>query len=300
MMTLRYLAAALATGLIAVFASENLFWSAPPDDFSYAELLGAWGFYSAGCACALSAVAWSGCGGWRGLFLGGAILGFVVEGVIVDTMYDAFPAQLIWTPLAWHALVTALLIGGAARVPGWRGLALIALGGAACGAFALYWPIERGTMPGTGTTALYILGVGLALPVGHWVLNRLGEVPRPHGAVLLVVPALVAALWLWKLAAAPLPQKTALPVMVGLTVWAMARLGGRGPVGFGNPPGPGRLAATLILPGLMLPIALAGWAAVPAGVAVNVPFALVTGVLGLGLWLWLIGSALRQPRAAMA
>jgi hypothetical protein len=300
MEAVRYLIAALACGLIAVFASENLFWAAPRDGFSMVELAGAWAFYSAGCACALSAVAWTGCGGWRGLFLGGAILGFVVEGVIVDTMYDGFPLQLVWTPLAWHALLSALLIGGAARLAGWRGLALVVLGGAVCGAFALYWPIERGAMPPAAVTVAYILGAGVALPLGHGVLNRLASVPRPHGLMLAVIPALIGALWLYKLSLAPLPQKAALPVMAGLTLWAMARLGSGGPVGLGAPPGPARLAATLLVPVVMLAIALPGWALFPAGVAVNVPFALVSGLFGLGLWLWLLACAVRQSSARSA
>jgi hypothetical protein len=118
--------------------------------------------------------------------------------------------------------------------------------------------------------------------------------------VLLAVPVLIAMLWLYKLAAAPLPQKAALPVMVGATVWAMARLGHRGGVGFGDAPGPARLAATLLVPAVMMCIALAGWAAFPAGVAVNIPFALATGLTGFGLWLWLLVQAARQPSARIA
>jgi hypothetical protein len=301
MESLRYVVAVLVTGLIAVYVSENLFWSAPRADFSHWELLGAWGFYSAGTACALSAVAFTGCSGWRGLFLGGAIVGFVVEGVIVDTMYDAFPLQLVWTPLAWHALLTGMLIGGAARMAGAQGLAVVAFGGVFCGVWAQYWPIELDGVPAPMATTAYILGAGLALPVGHWVLNRLGHVPRPHGAVLLVAPVLVAALWLFKLVGAPFLQKAALPVLLGLTVWAMWRLGRRNqPVGFGAPLGPLRLAATLLVPVLMLAVALPGWAAFPAGISVNIPLALATGAISLILFLVLIWQAMYAERKAPA
>ena len=294
MQTLRYVLAALVTGAIAVFISENLFWSVPRADFSYFHLLLTCAFYSVATACALSAVAFTGCGGWRGLFLGGAILGYVTEGVVVDTIYDAFPVQLVWTPLAWHALLTALLIGGAPRLEGGKGLGLIVLGGVFCGVWSQYWPTEPAALPPVSDTIIYILGLGLVLPIGHWVLNRLGHVPRPHGAVLMVAPVLVAALWLFKLVQAPFPQKAALPVLLGLILWAMWRLGNRrGAVSFGPAVGPLHLAASMLVPALMLAIAVPGWGMFPDGVYVNIPLAIGTGATALILLLVLLWQANR-------
>jgi hypothetical protein len=290
--TLRYVAASFTLGLISVWASENLFWSAPPDDLTLPAWVMTWIVYSLASACALSAVAWTGIGGWRAVFLGGAILGFVVEGVVVGTMYDGFPLQLVWTPLAWHALITGLAVGGVARAdwPLPRLAAAQLATGALAGTFALYWPLERAVLPGPWAVAGYIAGIGLVLPFGHWVLDRMGTVPRPAGWVLCVVPALGVVLWGVQTVASLNPLRLACPVMIGLTLWAMSRLGGRAVISFGVPGRALQRASVILVPFGMLAVALPGWA-ILGGVAVNVPFALGTGGVALGVWLWCLWQA---------
>lgn len=289
--TLRYAAAALACGLIAVFASENLFWVFPPPGLTAAELFATWIAYSLACACALSAVAWTGCSGWRGLFLGGAILGFMIEGVVVGEMYLFFPFQVVWTPLAWHALITALVLGGAQRRGGAAGLGMQVAAGAAIGGFAVYWPLDPshwptdGSVPATAAVLAYLVGLGLVVPAAHLVLDRIGTVPRPHGAVLLAVPAVALAVWVATGLADPDPVRLALPVMVGLTLWAMVRHGGAAPVGFGGPQGAVFRMSALVVPALVWAIATWGWQAW-GGVETNAPFAIATVVGSVGLWLW--------------
>lgn len=298
METWRYMGASLACGLIAVWASENMFWSAPPADLTATGWLLTWIAYALASAVALSAVAWAGCGGWRGVFLGGAILGFMVEGVLVDTMYDAFPFQLVWTPLAWHALATGLAVGGIGRmgaVWGPRRMVLAWAGvGLAAGVFALYWPLERGAMPGGWAVLGYLAGLGLAVPAGHVVLDRLGRLPRPHGAVLAVAPLLAMALWVGKTVAWPSPARLALPVMLGLTVWAMLRLGARDRVGFGAPAPVARHLLFLVAPLVACAVAVPGWA-LTGGLGTNIVAAVAMVPCGLGLWLWLLWGAVRRP-----
>ena len=108
----RYWLAAGTLGAAATWGSENLFWSAPPAGWTPLELAVTWVVYSLCVAAALSAVLWSGVQGWRAVFLGGAVLGWLIEGVVVATMYAAFPFQVVWTPLAWHALITGLVVVG--------------------------------------------------------------------------------------------------------------------------------------------------------------------------------------------
>jgi hypothetical protein len=293
---LRYIAAALCLGLIAVWGSENLFWSAPPDDLTAAAWLLTWGAYALASACALSAVAWTGIGGWRGVFLGGALLGFLVEGVIVGTMYDAFPFQLVWTPLAWHALLTALLLGGVARMAGvwsWPRLVAAQVGcGAFAGIFALFWPQERPVLPDGGLIIAYIAGVGLVLPLAHAALDRLGTVPRPRGWVMGVVPGIALLVWGAQTVAVPNPLRLCGPVMIGATLWVMRRLGQGEVVSLGVPAGFWRRMSVMLVPLAMLAVALPGWnylGPVPG----NVVVAVVTVPVSAGLWLWLLWQAMR-------
>ena len=76
-------------GLIAFWGSENLFWSAPTEATGILDLILTATAYSVAVASVLGAVIWSGITGWRALFFGGALLGWLVEGVLVSTAATA-------------------------------------------------------------------------------------------------------------------------------------------------------------------------------------------------------------------
>lgn len=302
----RYLGAALATGLVAVWGSEHLFWSAPPVDLDLLGWLLTWVAYSTCCAAVLSAVRWSGLGGRSGLMLGGALLGFLVEGVVVGTMYDAFPFQVVWTPLAWHALVTSVAVLGLAR-HGPRlslaGQATAAVGlGAAAGLFGAWWPLERGTMPGAVAVLGYLVGVGLGVPLAQVVLDRLGSVPAPSPAVAWAAPALLAVVWAVQTVLAPSPQRLAFPVVVCATLAAMKRLGDRAGavrgtrVSLGAPAPVARHLVLLLAPLTAIAVLVPVWATT-GGVPTHLAVALVTGVVSLVWWLALLVRAVRPAVA---
>lgn len=290
-----YLVACLGLGWTAVWAGENLFWTTPAPDLGIGSLILTWALYGVVAGAALSVVVWSGLRGWRAAFLGGALLGFGIEGAAVGTMYDAFPLQLIWTPLAWHALISGLgvLGGGMALARGalWRqvvGMAGLGVFGAVWG---LYWPLEGKVLAGAAGLLAYLglTGVGVALALG--VLSRLPEI-RWGRWWLWLAPGAVVALWAVGTVAAPTPLRLVWPVMVGATVWAMGRLGsGRGAL-FGPPLGWGRVLVFALAPVVTVALVLPGWAWF-GGVGVNIPIALGTGAVGLGLWVWLLWVAAR-------
>ncbi len=295
-----YLGASLCLGWIAVWAGENLFWTTPAPDLGLVELALTWLTYSMVAGAALSAVIWARLEGWRAAFLGGALLGFGIEGAVVGTMYQAFPVQLVWTPLTWHALISGLCVlgGGFALARGGvtaqvAGLAALGLFGAVWG---LYWPLEGKVLAGWTRMALYLglCGAGVALALG--LLSRLGPMPRGRWW-LWVAPAAVAVLWGVGTALTPVPLRLAGPVMVGLTLWAMRRLGGgmdgAGAVDFGPPLPWTRCALFLIAPGVTVGLVVPGWV-VLGGVGVNIPVAVATGVVGAALWLWLLWRAARR------
>lgn len=291
----RYLVASLCLGWIAVWAGENLFWTTPAPDLRLLDLVFTLGAYSVVAGAALSAVIWSGLRGWRAAFLGGALLGFMVEGAVVGTMYDAFPAQLVWTPLAWHALISGLcVLGGGlalARGPvGRQAVGLLALGvfGAVWG---LYWPLEGKVLAGLAGEIAYLGLPGLGVGVAFGVLTRLG--PLAAGRWWLwVAPVAMAGLWLVGTVLAPSPLRLAGPGMVLVTVWAMRRLGRGGGADFGPPVPWARALAFVLAPVATALLVVPAWAEL-GGVAVNIPIALGTGAAGLGLWLWLVGRAVR-------
>lgn len=260
MESVRYVGLSLVLGGMCVWASENLFWMMPPPgitplDFGLTVIA-----YSIAAAAALSAVIWTGVGGIKAAFLAGAILGYLSEGVIVGTIYEAVPLQLIWTPLSWHALVTGALVLGVGRalLPA-RQMALIWVGLGLAGAYwAQFWVSERTGVPGTGAFALYVAGLGLLVPLAHGVMDRLGHLPQPPAWVLWVAPGIAALIWGIQTVATLNPLRLLLPLVLGLILWVMARLG-HGPVALGTGPLQ-RHALFLIAPLIVVILAPLGWA----------------------------------------
>ena len=299
MKSLRYIQASLALGLIAIWGSEMFFWGFPQAELTLGEWLITYVAYSLCCAAVLSVVVWTGIGGLRALFLGGALLGFLVEGVVVAQMYIVFPFQLVWTPLAWHALITGVCVFGLCRVgphwPLWRQiLALVALG-AGGGFFALFWPLDEGrggTTPGGEAVLGYLVGIGCIVVLGNRVLDRIEYVPRPSAWVAAIAPVLALAVWIPTSVFDPNPVRVFWPVMVGLTIWAMRRLGGNAVIGFGPPAPLWRHFVFLIAPLTMLLIAVPAWESGEA-FASNLVVAGLTVPLSLGWWILLLWRAAR-------
>ncbi len=300
---LHYLTAAAGLGLITFYGSENLFWSAPMPGMTPLDLLLTAIAYSVCAAAVLSAVLITGLTGWRALFLGGALLGWLVEGVIVGTAYEAFPLQLVWTPMAWHALITGVGVVGLCRAgvgwPVWQQVAALAALGLVAALWAQFWPLERGAMPGIGATLVYLTGVGLLVPLGNLMLDRAGWLQRPPAPVLWIAPGLLLLLWVAQSYFAPSPVRLSVPVLVLVTLWIMHRLGAPPPrdgVSFGEPAPLWRHGLFLLVPLVAGVVAVPGWRLFQ-GLGVNQPFALTTGLLSLGLWFWLMVRALRQAPA---
>jgi hypothetical protein len=297
MPTLRYLASALCLGLIAVVASENLFWMIPPPDLTPAGLVLAWLVYSLVAAAALSAVLLLGASGLWAAFLGGALLGYGTEGIVVGTIYEAFPAQLVWTPLAWHALVTGGIFLGLARTTLGAGTALLLWSAVAAAAvlWALYWPTERTTLPSHGDLAVYLVLPSVLLVAAHLALDRLLPHVPPRRSVLLAAPVLLALAWVAGTFLAPSWQRLAIWPCVALVLLALRRRAPGAGWGGGLPLWQAALpllpatAVTLMAPPL--------WAAL-GPVPTNVPFALATSLAALALLLRALLLRSRSQRSA--
>ena len=257
---LKYLGLSLVLGALSVWGSENLFWMMPPPGLTPLDFGLTLIAYSVAAGVALSAVIWSGIGGISAAFLGGAVMGLMSEGVIVGTIYEGFPLQLVWTPLAWHGVMTGGVVLGLGRAvwPVWRMVGLWVLVGLAGAYWAQYWVAERVGVPEPGEFALYILGLGLLVPVAHWAMDRARVLPKPRAWVLWVAPGIAGAVWGLQSVIEPNPVRLVLPVLLVWILWVMWRLGGQAVELRAGPAA--RHLLFLIAPVLVVVLAPLGWA----------------------------------------
>ena len=297
MQSFRYILLSLGLGGLSVWASENFFWMMPPPGITPLDFTLTVIAYSIACAVAISAVIWAGTGGMPAAFLGGAVMGYMSEGVIVGTIYQPNPFFLVWTPLAWHALITGGLILGVGRAGGRLGpvrLAMIWVALGLAGAYwAQFWVSERDTLPDPGLFAVYILGLGLLVPSAHVVMDRMGQLPRPRNWVLWVAPAIALFVWVAQGVADLNPLRIELPVMLALFLWIMRRLGQRDlPVSFGMPVPVWQHLLFLIAPLIVVVLAPLGWAQGWGTLEANWVVAGISCLLSVGWLGWLAWRAI--------
>jgi hypothetical protein len=299
MESLRYVLACLACGVIAVWAGENMFWFIPPQDLRPVDLALAVVAYAIASGVGLSLVILAGIRGLPAAFLGGAVTGYMVEGVIVGTIYDTLPFFWVWTPLAWHALISGGLVLGLGRAAGVLGpvrMALIWGGlGLASAYWAQYWPSEALALPSRAVLALYLIGFGMLVVLAQVVLNRIGHLPQPPKALLWVAPGIALAVWVVQGVMDLNPLRVLLPLVMALLWWTMRRLGQPGlRVPLGVPVPVWQHALVLIAPGVAVALAPIGWAQGWGTLGANIVVAAVTCLLSL-VWL---GRLIWRARSA--
>jgi len=236
---LRSLILSLSTGAILLFFSELLFWARVRPGDSLVNWIQTWLAYSLLAFIFLAAVRHFRVRSLEALFLAGALVGWLGEGVLVQTMYDRFPLQISWTGLAWHSLISvcigwhALLLALSSR-DAWRTTAIAAGVGAFWGLWAIFWWLEEpAEIASTAAFAGFAFGATVVLALGYWAFARagagefrpgrlsitialglllvafaLGTVPAVPWA-LVVLPALLALVWValeWNRAAETRPD----------------------------------------------------------------------------------------------
>jgi hypothetical protein len=292
MESLRYLALCLAFGVIAVWAGENMFWFNPPEGLRPLDLAVTVIAYSIASGVGLSLVIWTGVGGLPAAFLGGAVMGYMAEGVIVGTIYDPLPFFWVWTPLAWHALISGGLVLGVGRSGAALGPARMALIWAALGLasayWGQYWPSEvtsPATLPTTGSLATYLIGFCGLVVLAQVGMDRIGQLPRPPNAVLWIAPAIAMLVWVAQTVADLNPLRVLLPLVMALLWWVMRRLGQGGtPVSLGPAVPVLQHALVLIAPAIAVVLAPLGWAEGWGTLSANIVVAMASSLLSL-IWL---------------
>jgi hypothetical protein len=292
--SLRYVTLCLCFGIIAVWAGENMFWFAPPAGLRPLDLLITVIAYAIASGVALSMLIWTGVRGLPAAFLGGAVMGYMAEGVIVGTIYNPLPFFWVWTPLAWHALISGGLVLGLGRAgralgPGRMALIWFALGLIAA-YWGQYWPSEvTGPLPSVATLLVYLAACALPVVAAHLAMDRIGHLPRPSRWVLWVAPAIALFVWGAQSVADLNPLRVILPAILLLLWWVMRRLGQPGPVPLGDPVPVWQHALILIAPvtcALLAPVLWAqGWGTLGANWVIAIPTCLLSlAVLGRLIW----------------
>jgi len=173
---------------VVVYYSESMFWSGLERkldgvEFGFTVLVYSIVFYLVLLTADTFRVQTP--AGW---FLLGAVYGWLVEGVIVQTTYEALPLTISWTALGWHAPISVVVGWYGMRWwmrQGWRSTLLACIGlGVFQGVWSLGWWQEQFTNPSSviGTPADVLLSnliLGVTLVIGYWGADRLhAEAPR--------------------------------------------------------------------------------------------------------------------------
>ncbi|KPU62760.1 hypothetical protein EP1X_06800 [Thermococcus sp. EP1] len=288
--------AVFSLGFILMFYSEMMFWARWRPEDTISGLLMTWFIYSVLAFFVLLFFERFCVDDIYSIFLLGAVFGWLVEGVVVQTAYEAFPFQLVWTPLAWHALISVLIglyfVGNA--LSEWKfkkAAAFFALLGAFWGVWAIYWKFEDGYAITTAEFAVYAFSTGIALMASYIVFSLVR--PRtfePTKAETWIFSGVLAFFALSTVVAIPFSPLVLLPLL-GVSFYALKKLSGRESILFRFfRVNPRRYVMLLFMP-LSAVIVYAFFREV--WLEVNVLVALTTSSVGIFIFLKAIYKALR-------
>ena len=171
------------------------------------------------------------------LFLAGAAYGWMLEGMVVATLYESMPFSISFTALAWHAPVDVVL--GlywlprrlAEGKPGKNALYFSTLG-LTWGLWVL-WPItDLGLIQSPAKFLLFSMIASFPLLPAYWLLGQWSSKPfQPSRWLLILIGLLLSFSYLFN-AVIPLPLGALLlPLLLSLCWWALSRHRRRAPSG---------------------------------------------------------------------
>ena len=291
----RRLMSTLSLGYILFFYSETMFWGRWRPEDTVPEFVITWLIYSVLAFFVLLMVNRFRVGDVCSVFLTGAVFGWLVEGVVVQTVYTGFPFGIVWTPLAWHALISVLAgVYLAEKALGeWEGkkaaLFFILLG-IFWGFWASYWKLEDGYAVSLRDFAAYAFLSTIILMAAYAVLNA--SAPGNFEPRKFEIGAFAAVLLFFGVfTALAVPFSILLlPPLVGIALYALRRLEGKNFFSGHWKLNGGMYAMLLLMPAAALPVYTAlrdMW------FEVNVPVALATSGIAIVLLLKALYKALR-------
>ena len=263
--TLQTILYSLCAGLVVVYYSESMFWSGLERkldgiEFGITALVYSIVFYLVLLIADRFQVQTP--AGW---FLLGAVYGWLVEGVIVQTTYEALPLTISWTALGWHAPISVLVGWYGMRWwmrRGWWPTLLACIGlGIFQGIWSLGWWQEQFNDPNAVTGApidvlLSNLILGVTLVVGYWGADRLHAAAPRFGRMGLGLVTGFLALW-FVIVTVPL-YPIALGVLPPCLLLALLPLWRKRTHGAMETPAPTEVPAIRYLMVLLIPLIASG------------------------------------------
>lgn len=245
------------------------------------------------------------------IFLAGAAYGWLLEGVVVQTMYANFPFYVPFTGLSWHALFDVVvgwyLVRRVLHAPRHRQTALLALGiGLFWGLWAIWTWAEENDVPSLATYATHVTVTSLPLIACYWQLDRLEPLAfQPHRHELRVLVGLLVLLF--ALVAIAMPVALAvLPPLMALILRALRQHRRRPsspsiPLAYDRRVPPVRYALLGLMP-LSAVLTYAACLALDVRIATNALVYVITVPLSVGLFvraLWTLQRAPAVPSVAL-
>lgn len=159
-----------------MFFSEHLFWAHIRPGDSWKDWIIGWLAYSLIGYLFLSAIAYFRVRSFWGIFLAGALFGWLTEGVLVQTVYEDLPLSISFTGLGWHALLSVgvgwYALRRAIHQSPFQTVWLSSLIGLIYGLWAITWWVEpEGIITPPATFLLFSLVVTAFAILAYWVLD---------------------------------------------------------------------------------------------------------------------------------
>jgi hypothetical protein len=304
----------LGLGAVSWAWSEPGFWAGFRVGDGLAPWLLTWLAYTVAAGLSLRLARAHPAPGLATLLLVGAAYGWLIEGAVAGTTFEQLPFSLVWTGVAWHALITVVVgwwaYPAALRLGGRRAWLASAGVGAAFGVWAAGWwttPPDVGqvqAVPEPARFLAFVLVIMSAAALGYWVMH-LWAAPAPGrgGRVGVILLAAVLITWFAVVVVPAVPwAPLALAALLALAWASVRRLAARG--GSGPLPAPVDwpvgVPARRLLPAVLVPVvamaAYLGLAPLAPGdggdsaVGIVAPGVIVVtslaGTLALGWALW--------------
>jgi hypothetical protein len=219
----------LSAGAILMFFSENMFWARfRPGQDSPQNYLSTYIAYCLAGYALLAVLSVFRVRRPAAVFLSGAVFGWLLEGVVVGTVYESLPFSISFTGLAWHALISVGIGIGLLPEALTRRRELLLPVAVLIGWFYGAWAVNWNANPseyhaGAREFGSFVLITTMLLSAAYFVFLRMRAEPvrilPAEGALL----ALVALFFFGERVAAQPVAGIVLPALLALTFAALWR-----------------------------------------------------------------------------